>query len=151
MHCSNKNMESQSSSGENWRCSATWSVMLYKETRHTPTQGPHVSTSSVLVALCIVGRRHDNNKIMNCQLIRLERGGATPRWHRQSWTHFPDVGPPHTETAKFLDSRVNQWEAAAAEPLLQYVKVWDHIIHNDKRSFGGCCRAEDVMALYSCC
>lgn len=73
MHCSTKNMASQSSIGWSWSCPATWLVMLCEEARHTPTQGPHVSTSSALVALCIVGRRHDNNKIMNCQLIRLER------------------------------------------------------------------------------
>lgn len=126
-------MESQ------WNCHLDCEDLWRKE-----AQGPHVSTSSVLVALCIVGRRHDNNKIMNCQFIRLERGGATPHWHPHSWTRFPDVGPPHTERPKFLDSTVSQWETAAAEPSLQYVKVWDHIFHNDKPSCGGCCQAEDV-------
>lgn len=99
--------------------------------------------------LALRWRRHDNNKIMNCRLIRLGQGGATPRWHPHSWTHFPDVGPPQTDNGNVSGLRSEPMRDMV--PLQQYVKVWDYIVHNDEQSFGGCCRAEDVKVLYSCC
>lgn len=77
--------------------------------------------------LCTVGQPCDNKQ--NELLVNwVQWGGDSPYWH------FIDLSKER--------QALNALPNTAGK---KYIKVRDHIVHTDKKSFGSCCHAEHIM------